>query len=71
VCAVEVKQAWKGMFIWDTKITIPRYSTLGGKGGKTRQITLPPVLAQSLQEFRGNAPASAPVFASASGRVVR
>jgi len=44
--------------------------TVYGKGGKTRQITLPPVLAQSLQEFRGNASASSPVFASARGRAL-
>jgi integrase/recombinase XerD len=44
--------------------------TVYGKGGKTRQITLPPVLAQSLQEWRGNASSSSPVFASASGRAL-
>ncbi len=44
--------------------------TVYGKGGKTRQITLPPVLAQSLQEWKGNASASSPVFASASGRAL-
>jgi site-specific recombinase XerC len=35
-----------------------------GKGSKTRQVLIPAVIAAQLFESRGDAPASAPVFAS-------
>ncbi|NEP00853.1 MAG: tyrosine-type recombinase/integrase [Symploca sp. SIO2E9] len=39
-----------------------------GKRGKTRHISLKSSLAQELTEFRGNAGANTPIFASASGK---
>ena len=38
-----------------------------GKGGKIRQVVLPEVVGRSLLASRGDAPASAPLFASRKG----
>ncbi len=42
--------------------------TVYGKRGKTRHLTLKPELADQLCQWRGQAPANSPIFASASGR---